>query len=212
VNHFVVPAPDADDAVVLSAPSDDAGCPPVASARALMRKGLAPIYQDPPDGLVMRFVQALECVLDPRVAVIDSLPAYLDHELAPQDMVGELLSWLGFEAVGLRAEARRRVLANARRLALTRGTRAGLALALESAFPELHFQLLDSGGTSAPPTADVSSAPSTGDQHWLRVQFRERLEPQQRNVVMRIVERHCPVHVVAMLEEGNLASALEAPA
>jgi phage tail-like protein len=201
-----ITAPGMSDAAVLSAPSADGNCPPIASARALMRRGLAPIYQDPPDGFVMRFVQALERVLDPRVAVIDSLPAYLDHDLAPTDMVGELLRWLGFEPVGLRDEPRRRVLDNARRLAVTRGTPAGLALALHCAFPEFHFEVLDSGGTSAPSTVDVPSAAAGPLQQWLTVRCSEELDGHQREVVMRIVERHCPVHVVARLEDGFSSS------
>ncbi len=193
------------ETAVLTAPGTSANCPPVASARGLMRRGLAPLYQDPADGLVMRFVEALERALDPRVAVIDSLPAYLTHELAPQDMVGELLSWFGFEAVGLRPAARREVLENARRLALTRGTRAGLALALRCAFPELHFRVLDSGGTIAAATADVPAQAIGPRPLWLLVQFREKLEPDQREVITRIVERHCPVYVVPRVVDGDFS-------
>jgi phage tail-like protein len=204
MNGSVTAPPHPLETAVLSAPSATASCPPVASARALMRRGLAPLFQDPADGLVMRFVQALEQVLDPRVAVIDSLPAYLAYDLAPQDMVGELLGWLGFEAVGLRPEARRRVLANARTLALARGTRAGLALALRCAFPELHFRVVDSGGTVAAATADHPPTVDPGAP-WLLIRFREKLEPEQREVITRIVERHCPVYVAARVLDEDFS-------
>jgi phage tail-like protein len=204
VSGSVITPPRPLETAVLSAPSTTANAPPVTSARGVMRRGLAPIYQDPGDGLVMRFVQALERVLDPRVAVIDCLPAYLSHDLAPQDMVGEVLSWLGFEAVGLRPEARRRVLRHARTLALTRGTRGGLALALECAFPELHFQVLDSGGTIAG-SADVPTPHTDPTAPWLIVRFREKLDLQQRAVITRIVKRHCPVYVDARVEDEALS-------
>ena len=201
MSDSVIAPPRPLETAVLSAPSTTASCPPVTSARGVMRRGLAPIYQDPGDGLVMRFVQALERVLDPRVAVIDCLPAYLSYDLAPQDMVGELLSWLGFEAVGLGPEARRRILRHARTLALTRGTHAGLALALRCAFPELHFRVLDSGATTAAPAVDVTTPMADPPPPWLIVRFREKLELQQRAVITRIVKRHCPVYVDARVED-----------
>ena len=205
MNGSVITPPRPLETAVLSAPSTTASCPPVTSARGVMRRGLAPIYQDPGDGLVMRFVQALERVLDPRVAVIDCLPAYLAYDLAPQDMVGEVLTWLGFEAVGLRPEARRRVLRHARTLALARGPRAGLALALECAFPELHFRVLDSGGTIAGSTADVPTPNADPQAPWLIVRFREKLDLQQRAVITRIVKRHCPVYVDARVEDDAVS-------
>ena len=63
--------------------------PPVASTRAYLRNGLPSLYQDGDFG--MRFVGALEELLDPIVAVLDALPAHFDPNHAPRDIL-ELLS------------------------------------------------------------------------------------------------------------------------
>ena len=45
----------------------------------------------------MRFLAALEGVLDPIVAVLDTLPAHFDPELAPLDILDLAIEWLGLE-------------------------------------------------------------------------------------------------------------------
>src|SRR5918999_787021 len=69
--------------------------PPVASSRAYLRGGLPAMYQDGDFG--MRFVGALEAVLDPIVAVIDALPAYFNPDHAPRDVLNLLAAWLGIQ-------------------------------------------------------------------------------------------------------------------
>ena len=69
--------------------------PPVASSRAYLRNGLPAMYQDGDFG--MRFVGALESVLDPIVAVLDALPAHFNPDHAPRDILNLLASWLGVE-------------------------------------------------------------------------------------------------------------------
>ena len=45
----------------------------------------------------MRFVGALETLLDPIVAMLDALPAHFDPDYAPRDVLDLLSAWLGVE-------------------------------------------------------------------------------------------------------------------
>src|SRR5215217_1866979 len=69
--------------------------PPVASSRAYLRGGLPALYQDGDFG--MRFVGALEELLDPIVAVLDGLPYHFDPNFAPPDILDLLAAWLGVD-------------------------------------------------------------------------------------------------------------------
>ena len=69
--------------------------PPVASTRAYLRNGLPSLYQDGDFG--MRFVGALEELLDPIVAILDSLHSHFDPNHAPPDILALLAAWLGVD-------------------------------------------------------------------------------------------------------------------
>src|SRR5919205_3352093 len=69
--------------------------PPVASTRAYLRGGLPALYQEGDFG--MRFVGALESLLDPIVAILDALPAHFDPDHAPEDILELLSAWLGVD-------------------------------------------------------------------------------------------------------------------
>ena len=56
---------------------------------------LPAVYQE--DDFGMRFVGALEALLDPIVAVLDALPAHFDPDHAPRDVLDLLARWLGVE-------------------------------------------------------------------------------------------------------------------
>ena len=66
--------------------------PQVASSRAYLRNGLPSLYQDGDFG--MRFVGALEELLDPIVAILDSLHYHFDANHAPADILNLLAAWL----------------------------------------------------------------------------------------------------------------------
>src|SRR5690349_24464276 len=103
--------------------------PPVASTRAYLRNGLPSLYQDGDFG--MRFIGALEELLDPIVAVLDALPAHFDPDHAPRDILSLLASWLGVdldESQDIRHQ--REMVRRAADLGRKRGTVAGLELAL----------------------------------------------------------------------------------
>ena len=67
--------------------------PTSASSRAYLRDGLPSLYAEGDFG--MRFVGALESVLDPIVAVLDALPEHFNPDYAPRHILNLLSAWLG---------------------------------------------------------------------------------------------------------------------
>jgi phage tail-like protein len=119
--------------------------PQVASSRAYLRAGLPAVYQESDFG--MRFIGALEELLDPIVAVLDALPAHFDPDHAPRDILGLLASWLGAdldESQDIRHQ--REMVRRAADLGRKRGTVAGLELALSLAYPDVPLRIEDQGG------------------------------------------------------------------
>jgi phage tail-like protein len=153
--------------------------PSVSSSRAYLRDQLPGVFRDDPEGVGLGYLEALETVLDPIFAVLDSLPAYVDPWLAPSALVELLAAWLG-EALdqSWSLERRRRLVAEALPLARRRGTRAGLEAALELAFPDLTMRVEDAPGE----VVVHSDAP---------------LDETARQAVERLVDRLKPVHVRA---------------
>ena len=118
--------------------------PPVASSRGYLRGGLPAIYQDGDFG--MRFVGALEEMLDPIVAVLDALPAHFDPDLAPRDTLNLMAAWLGIEldeSQDLRHQ--REMVRRCAELGRRRGTVRGLELALELLDPDVPLRVEDQG-------------------------------------------------------------------
>jgi phage tail-like protein len=189
--------------------------PEVASAREYLRSGLPSIYREE-DSFGMRFMCALERVLDRQVAIVDSLGAYLSPQLAPPQMVDAIAGWLGLalddvpteevcrELLGsaqrhtLTEDARRKLLGSAEQIARLRGTRAGLELVFEICLPGLHLWVKDHGevvlleGAVAPP-----NKPYPGYE----VHCPTRLEPALRNAVECAIERQRPMQVTYKLVE-----------
>ena len=119
--------------------------PPVASSRAYLRGGLPAVYQESDFG--MRFIGALEELLDPIVAVLDALPAHFDPDHAPRDVLNLLAAWLGVdldESQEIRHQ--REMVRRAADLGRKRGTVAGMELALALAFPDVPLRVEDQGG------------------------------------------------------------------
>jgi phage tail-like protein len=118
--------------------------PPVATNRAYLRNGLPAVYQDNDFG--MRFVGALEGLLDPIMAVLDSLPAHFDPAYAPRDVLELLSAWLGVELDESQPiAARRETLRRAAELGRWRGTARGMQLALDLSFPDIPLRVEDQG-------------------------------------------------------------------
>jgi phage tail-like protein len=121
--------------------------PPAVSGRRYLRDNLPGIYSDGDFG--MRFVGALETLLDPLVAALDNLPEHFDPMYAPRDVLDLLTSWLGLEHDEARpGEERRQIVRRAPELMRRRGTREGLELALALAFPGVPLRVEDGGSVS----------------------------------------------------------------
>jgi phage tail-like protein len=163
--------------------------PPVASTRAYLRNGLPSLYQDGDFG--MRFVGALEQLLDPIVAVLDTLPAHFDPNHAPRDILELLSAWLGVdldETQDIRHQ--REMVRRAAELGRRRGTVKGLELALALHFPELPLRVEDNGGViyaGRPASAQSASASFV-------VYCDKPVEENVQAGIARCIEQYKPVH------------------
>jgi phage tail-like protein len=121
--------------------------PAAVSGRRYLRDGLPGVYREGDFG--MRLVRAFEELLDPLVAVLDNLPEHFDPAYAPRDVLDLLTGWLGLEHDEARSgEERRRIVRMAPELMRRRGTKAGVELALELAFPGVPFRVQDGGSVT----------------------------------------------------------------
>ncbi|THC43422.1 phage tail protein [Streptomyces sp. A1499] len=112
------------------------------------------------DELAQRFVEGLDEVLAPILAVLDCLDAYFTPSLAPVDHTRWLGGWVGAETDGGEPEDRlRRAVAAAARLHRIRGTREGLAEAVRLGFGVVP-DISESGGAawSSEPLGPVPGA------------------------------------------------------
>ncbi len=167
--------------------------PPVASSRAYLRGGLPALYQDGDFG--MRFVGALESVLDPIVAIIDALPAHFNPDHAPRDLLNLLSAWLGIEVDESQPlPERRRLVREAAELSRRRGTVRGLELALQLSFPGVPLRVEDNGGvTWGDQAREESSAGSF-------VVYCDKPIPETTQAgVARCIEQYKPVHTTYRL-------------
>jgi len=124
------------------------------------------IYQDTEEdgrpNLGQRFLSALDDVLAPVFLAAESLPAYLDPALAPEDFLDWLGGWLGLvldERWSL--DRRRELVARAAALYQLRGTVEGVAQHVE-AFAGVRPDVTESGGVSWSTTAEAP-LPGTGE-------------------------------------------------
>jgi phage tail-like protein len=163
--------------------------PPVASTRAYLRNGLPSLYQDGDFG--MRFVGALEELLDPIVAVLDGLPAHFDPNHAPEDILELLAAWLGVdldESQEIRHQ--REMVRRAAELGRRRGTVKGLELALALHFPELPMRVEDNGGVFY----ETRPAPADARGSSFVVYCDRPVEENVQAGIARCIEQYKPVH------------------
>ena len=164
--------------------------PTPVSSRRYLRDGLPALYQEAEFG--MRFLAALEGVLDPIVAVLDMLPAHFDPELAPVDILGLAIAWLGLEHNEAQPPAQLRTLVRrAAELARLRGTRAGMVLALELNFPELPLRIEDGGTVRWSADGDLTDPESPE----FVVYCEEPISQDHAATVARVIESAKPAHV-----------------
>jgi phage tail-like protein len=183
-----------------SRPGDLKDAPATVSAREHLRKGIPDIYRrdfaardDQPPPFAIRFLHALEEVLDPIVATLDSLPAHLDVDLAPEHALAGLATWLGVDDVeALPARQRREAVRRAGELARLRGTRAGLELALSLFFPDVAMRVNDHGSVVVSESVEVAPAPAATAS--FDVVCDQSLPPETQMAVARCIESWKPVH------------------
>ena len=162
--------------------------PAVVSQRGPLRMGLPGVYQD--NDFAMRFVGALETVLDPLGATLDSLHHYLDPELAPRPVLDLMCAWLGLETEPEMDDATlRRLAQGGAELSRRRGTKRGLELAFALRFPELKLKVEDERGVSWP-----GHEPSPGPARFV-VTCATPISPSVRAQLVDCIARETPVHV-----------------
>lgn len=202
-------------------PRNGAAAPPTVSVRRHLRNGVPDIYRrdanagrDEPPPLAMRFLHALEEVLDPIVATLDSLPAHLDVDLAPEHALAGLATWLGVDEVeSLPASSRREAVRQAGALGRLRGTRAGLELALALFFPAVVLRIEDHGGVVVSADVDAPAPPATAAL--FDVYCDQPLPPEMQMALARCIEQWKPVHAhykLRVRKKSGKLETLEAPA
>jgi phage tail-like protein len=168
--------------------------PPVVSRRATLRHAMPAIYHE--TDFAMRFVGALEGVLDPIAVVLDALPEHFSPDLAPQPMIDLMLAWLGIEVdEAQELDDRREMVRHAAELGRRRGTVRGLELALRLSFPGIPMRVEDDGGVRW--SLDGVPAPA----HPARfVVYVDTVVPEERQIaIARCIERQKPVQATYRL-------------
>ena len=170
--------------------------PAVASERRYLSHALPAIYQENDFGV--RFVSALEPLLDPVVALLDSLPAHVDPALAPEDMLALLAHWLGLEMdEAWPIASKRQLVSRGDELARRHGTAAGLELTLKIAFPEHPLRVEDAGTVTWKGKKEAKKADRSGAG--FVVYCDAPLDEHELGAVSRLIEQVKPVNVTYKL-------------
>jgi phage tail-like protein len=173
---------------------------------------LPALYHD--NDIAQRFTAALDVVLAPVLATLDSSHAYVDPLLAPLDFVEWLAEWVGVELDASWPEARQRALvARAADLFAWRGTVRGVSEAVAiytGAVPEI----IESGATAwtgVPPPSGELPGFAAGE---LVVRVRvpagevEAIDPVRLD---RLVAAAKPAHIAHRVEVFELAPVAPPP-
>ncbi len=98
------------------------------------------------DPFARQLCAGLDDVLAPVLASLDSFSAYLDLATTPDDMLPWLAQWVGISVDPSKDHAtQRQLLAAARDLHAVRGTRAGIGMAVATAFG-VEVDVFETGG------------------------------------------------------------------
>jgi phage tail-like protein len=144
----------------------------------------------------MRFVGALETLLDPIVAMLDALPEHFDPDYAPRDILNLLSAWLGVDLDESQAIAvQRDTIRRAAELGRRRGTKGGLELALSLAFPGVPLRVEDEGGVVW--SADGKRVESKPSQ--FVVYCDKPVTEDVQAAIARCIEQFKPVHTAYRL-------------
>jgi phage tail-like protein len=162
---------------------------------------LPAMYHD--NDIAQRFTGALDVVLAPVLATLDSSDAYVDPRLAPLDFVEWLADWVGVELDASWPEERQRALvARAADLFAWRGTVRGVAEAV-AIYTGVVPEILETGATAwtgtPPPTGELPGSPAG------QLVVRVRVEPGAAASIDlarldRLVEAAKPAHIAHRVE------------
>jgi phage tail-like protein len=157
------------------------------------------VFQD--DNFTMRLTEALDEVLAPVPAVLDSIEAYFDPLLAPEDFLAWLAGWCGMTLdENWPLPRRRAVVSAAPELYRGRGTPAGLRRHVELVTGG-RVEVTDSGGVtwSATPGDPDASAGAAGPSVTIRVWVTDPAEVNVR-ALDALIGAIKPAHVMHRLE------------
>jgi len=157
------------------------------------------LYHD--NDLAQRFTGALDVVLAPVLATLDSSDAYVDPLLAPLDFVEWLAEWVGVELDASWPEARQRALvARAAELYAWRGTVRGVTEAV-AIYTGVEPEVSETGGTAWTGTPPPSGALPGSPAGLLLVRVRVAPdEPVDAGRLDRLVAAAKPAHIAHRVE------------
>jgi phage tail-like protein len=164
------------------------------------------LYHD--NDLAQRFTGALDVVIAPVLATLDSSDAYVDPRLAPLDFVDWLAEWVGVELDASWPEDRQRALvAQAAGLFAWRGTVRGVTEAV-AIYTGVEPEITETGGTawsrSPPPSGEVPGSPAAALRVRVRVPAGEADTVDQARLD-RLVAAAKPAHVAHLVEIVEVA-------
>ncbi|MCB5164599.1 phage tail protein [Streptomyces bambusae] len=156
---------------------------------------LPAVYQE--DSFAQRFTGGLDDVLAPAIAVLDSLEAYADPDLAPVDFLPWLAAWLGVTVEEtLPEDARRARVKHAAESFVVRGTYEGLRSALHT-LTGSWLEVRDSGGVRCSDRAGGCD-PAAAEPR-VAVLLPQALA-DRREAVESLVDGAVPAHVLRSVE------------
>jgi phage tail-like protein len=173
---------------------------------------LPALYHD--NDIAQRFTAALDIVLAPVLATLDSSHAYVDPLLAPLDFVEWLAEWVGVELDASWPEARQRALvARAADLFAWRGTVRGVSEAV-AIYTGVVPEIVESGATAwtgAPPHSGEVPGFAAGE-----LVVRVRVPPGDAALIDpvrldRLVAAAKPAHIAHRVEVFELTPAAPPP-
>ena len=144
----------------------------------------------------MRFVGALETLLDPIVAMLDALPEHFDPDYAPRDILNLLSAWLGVDLDESQPIAvQRDTIRRAAELGRRRGTKGGLELALSLALPR---HAAARGGRGRRDSRD--DVENSGSKTAAFVVYCDKpVDEEVQAAIARCIEQFKPVHTAYRL-------------
>jgi phage tail-like protein len=164
---------------------------------------LPALYAD--DSFAQRMCQGLDEVLAPVLATLDCLPAYLDPETAPADLVEWLAGWVGMAvALDMPDQWRRQLVASAARLYVWRGTLYAIKAVIQRSTGQVP-EILESGGTYWSPEPDAPLPGRPEPELVIRLETGDRRidESQLTALIAAFVPAHVPWHLELRPQPGS---------